>query len=307
MRYFLKIVELGSFSAASRVLYVAQPALTKSIADLESHLGVRLLTRSTRGVTPTLEGEKLCRHANLIFRCISRAEADVRSASATPQGKVLVALPLTLSGLLTPGLIGMAVERFPGISLEIVDQLSSVAGELVETGRVDFGLLPNAAELSNVDAEPLYREEMYLIGRCEPLASENGTIRFSDLGDLPLVLPSRTTDIRRRIEQAAIEANRRLNARFEQNSNETIRAIVSAGLAHTILPWHVFAPVNLEPGLSARRIVEPEINRTFSIAWSRRRSLTVAASAVKRLLVESLVDLQQRGCLRGRLNLAADG
>lgn len=298
----MKIVELGSFSAAARVLYVAQPALTKSISELEGYLGVKLFKRSTKGVTPTLEGEKLCKHANTIFRYLEQAEAEVRSASGKPQGNVLIALPLTLSGHITPLLLGMAIDRYPEISLEITDQLSIAAGEMVESGRVDFGLLPNAADLANIEAEPLYREELYLIGKPASPADHSDIIRFAELGKTPLVLPSRATDIRRRIEQAAIATNQRLNTRFEQNSNETIRGIVAAGLAHTILPWYVFDSAAEYPALCARRIVEPEINRTFSIVWGKRRPLTAAARAIKDLLTESVIELQRRGKLRAKMS-----
>lgn len=290
----MKIVELGSFSAAARVLHVAQPALTRSVFELETHLGVNLLLRSSRGVTPTLEGDKLCKHAYAIFRHLEQAEADVRSLSGKPRGNVLIALPLTLSCVITAPLLGMAIERYPEISLEITDQLSSAAAAMVETGRVDFAVLPNAAEIADTQAELLYRESLYLIGRA---GTEPGgdTVRFAELSGRPLVLPSRATDIRRRIEEAAIAANQRLDTRFEQNSNETIRAIVAAGLAHTILPWYVFDPGGGILQICARRIIEPEIARVFSIVWGTRRPLTVAAHAVKELLKECVAELQRRG------------
>src|SRR5258707_15668983 len=56
METFIRVVETGSFSGAARQLRVGQPAVSKTIAQLESYLGVKLLTRSTRGLTPTEVG-----------------------------------------------------------------------------------------------------------------------------------------------------------------------------------------------------------------------------------------------------------
>ena len=72
LKYFVRIVELGSFSQAAKDLYVAQPALSAQINNLESDLGVRLLSRSVRGVTPTEAGQSLYVHAQAVLRQIER-------------------------------------------------------------------------------------------------------------------------------------------------------------------------------------------------------------------------------------------
>ena len=63
LRYFVKIVEAGSFSRAATLIHVAQPALSQQIHELEDRLGVTLLRRSARGVSPTAAGEVLFREA----------------------------------------------------------------------------------------------------------------------------------------------------------------------------------------------------------------------------------------------------
>ena len=67
LRYFVKIVEAGSFSRAAATIHVAQPALSQQIAELEERLGLKLLQRSARGVTPTAAGEVLFREASSIL------------------------------------------------------------------------------------------------------------------------------------------------------------------------------------------------------------------------------------------------
>ena len=67
LRYFVKIVEAGSFSRAASVVHIAQPALSQQIAELEERLGVALLQRSARGVRPTAAGDVLYKEASAIL------------------------------------------------------------------------------------------------------------------------------------------------------------------------------------------------------------------------------------------------
>src|SRR6478609_11768500 len=76
LRYFVKVVECGSFSRAASTIHVAQPALSQQIAQLEEQLGVGLLLRSARGVRPTAAGEVLYREASSILRQLEEIHGD---------------------------------------------------------------------------------------------------------------------------------------------------------------------------------------------------------------------------------------
>jgi LysR family nitrogen assimilation transcriptional regulator len=80
LRYFVAIVEQGSFSRAAQVLNVAQPALSAHVRNMEADLGTNLLFRSAQGVMPTEAGTTLLRNARLVIEQVAAAEAEVRSA-----------------------------------------------------------------------------------------------------------------------------------------------------------------------------------------------------------------------------------
>jgi LysR family nitrogen assimilation transcriptional regulator len=84
LRYFVKIVEAGSFSRAASTIHVAQPALSQQIAELELKLGTSLLQRSARGVRPTAAGEVLYREASTILRLVEQLPGIVRSSGGEP-------------------------------------------------------------------------------------------------------------------------------------------------------------------------------------------------------------------------------
>src|SRR5277367_5436205 len=102
LRYFVKIVDAGSFSRAASIVHVAQPALSQQIAELEERLGVMLLQRSARGVRPTAAGEILYREASAILKQLEQLPGIVRSSDGVAQGTVCVGL----ASLLGPALVG---------------------------------------------------------------------------------------------------------------------------------------------------------------------------------------------------------
>jgi LysR family nitrogen assimilation transcriptional regulator len=85
LRYFVKIVEAGSFSRAAALIYIAQPALSQQIAELEEGLGTSLLKRSARGVRPTAAGEVLYREASALLKDLDQLPEIVRSSIGGPQ------------------------------------------------------------------------------------------------------------------------------------------------------------------------------------------------------------------------------
>src|ERR1700744_6781997 len=96
LRYYVKIVEAGSFSRAAALIHIAQPALSLQIAELEDYLGVSLLQRSVRGVRPTAAGELLYREATAVLKYLEQIPGVVRSSGGVAQGVVSIGMASVL-------------------------------------------------------------------------------------------------------------------------------------------------------------------------------------------------------------------
>src|SRR5690606_41129247 len=92
LRYFVAIAEAGSLTRAARLLRIAQPSLSHHLAEIEAHLGTRLMNRSTRGIELTETGQTLLRHGQLVLKEVERAEQAVREQAAEPSGTVTIGL-----------------------------------------------------------------------------------------------------------------------------------------------------------------------------------------------------------------------
>ena len=90
LKYFVKIVDIGSLTQAAEILHIAQPALSQQLATLEGECRQQLLVRTKRGVTPTEAGTTLYRHAQIILRQVEQAQNDVKKSGQALSGQVSV-------------------------------------------------------------------------------------------------------------------------------------------------------------------------------------------------------------------------
>ena len=128
METFVHVVESGSFSAAARRLNLGQPAVSKSIAQLEAYLQVRLLLRSTRGLSPTEAGLAFFERAKRTLEEASEAENAARGSASQLRGTLRICAAVTFARLhIIPHLAGFLAAH-PGLDLEI----------LLDDGNVDL-------------------------------------------------------------------------------------------------------------------------------------------------------------------------
>jgi len=151
LRQFIAVVEHGNVRRAADAIHLSQPALTKSIHNLEEELGVQLLTRAPRGVTPTIYGDLLLRHARLLRNEAERAAAEIHAVKAGHAGHLRLGVAnFSISAL--PRVIGQLLTTAPGLSFEIVDGTYEGLTALVRDGVLDavasgFPLVHRAEDL----------------------------------------------------------------------------------------------------------------------------------------------------------------
>ncbi|MGB8052379.1 MAG: LysR family transcriptional regulator, partial [Azonexus sp.] len=132
MHLFVRVAELGNFSAVAQQLGVARSVVTRQIAGLEAHLGVKLMARSTRRLTLTSAGTAYLEKCRVILNLVETAETDVAEERLTPRGNIRISLPLSF-GLkrLAPLLLDFS-QRYPEVALEM--DYSDRRVKLIEEG-----------------------------------------------------------------------------------------------------------------------------------------------------------------------------
>jgi DNA-binding transcriptional LysR family regulator len=161
METFVCVVDSGSFSAAARRLDIGQPAVSKSIALLEERLAVRLLLRSTRGLTPTEAGLAFYERAKRAIEETEEAELAARGAGANLSGKLRVCAAVTFARLHIVPLMGRFLDQYPDLTLDVV--LDDRHVDLLEEG-IDVALRMGKLEDSSMTARKLAESRRVVVG-----------------------------------------------------------------------------------------------------------------------------------------------
>ena len=137
MEAFVRVVETGSFSAAARVLKVGQPAVSKTVAELERRLGVRLVIRSTHGLSPTEAGQNFYDRAKRSIEEADEAELVARGAGAGLTGRLRICAAVTFARQHVIPRLPKFMSAHPGLTMDVV--LDDRVVDLVEEG-IDVAL-----------------------------------------------------------------------------------------------------------------------------------------------------------------------
>jgi LysR family transcriptional regulator, nitrogen assimilation regulatory protein len=309
LRYFIAIVEQGSFSKAAETLNVAQPALSLHVRNMEAELGSALLFRSPQGVVATEAGEILIRHARIVVDQLSAARHEIKGQEAEPAGEVRLGLPGTISQILSVPLIIETRRRFPKIKLCIAEAMSGFVTEWIREGRIDLAILYVPVSDKMLSSSPVLSEELWLLGPVAPLPGvqppSSGPVSYAAVTGLPLILPSADHGLRSLLEREAAARSLVLDPVIEVDSYANIKGLVEEGIGYSILPYNSIARDVQAGRLLAWPIASPEIKRSVHLAHPADRPLSHATTAVEALCRTTLLNLVATGKWNGARPLIA--
>jgi DNA-binding transcriptional LysR family regulator len=234
--YFYHVARTGSFSAAETVLDVAQPAITRQVQQLESELGVQLLERDGRGVSPTQFGNILYKQAERLLGQMSDTFDAIRKAKSNPAGSIKIAASAGFMANHMPEILNQFIKAYPDVQITAIQAPTGEVYDRLSSGDVDIAIISQPPNSRKVTRQKLVTESMYLIvARNHPLAREK-VVGREQLQELQLVLPASEHGIRLNIEKYFASAEMELTTHLRVDSVPLIQALVSQGRFCTILP-----------------------------------------------------------------------
>ena len=282
-RYFLGVLEARSITKAADTMAIAQPALGLQIRKLEDELGVDLLVRHSRGITPTEAGLRLAQHAESLLRQFDRMHQDMVDFAGARRSLITVGMSETTTLLIAAALAERIQLDHPTVRLTILEGSNRQLTEWLESDRVDIALTFEPPDDPELVCEPLVDELLHFIRPISP-GVEHRPIRFAEILGHDLILASRPQQIRQLVDQQAQAVGRNVEPAFEIDSVRTIKEFVRRGLGSSVLP---ISAVNnrIEAGqLDAILIVEPEITRTLHLVYAQRHKTSKPFLAVRTAL-----------------------
>ena len=240
METFVRVVETGSFSAGARALNVGQPAVSKAIAQLEARLGVRLLIRSTRGLSPTQAGQSFFDRARRAIEEADEAELVARGAGTGLTGRLRVCAAVTFARLHLIPRLPKFLAAHPGLTMDVI--LDDRTIDLVEEG-VDVALRMGSLTDSALTVRRLASAPRYVVG------TEAYFTRFG-VPATPAELTEHCAVIyvqdsggdSWRFRQGATELSVRMSGRLRVSAAEGLRAGVLSNMGLAIASAWMFGP-----------------------------------------------------------------
>jgi len=247
---FVRVVENGSLSGAARQLGVGQPAVSKTIAQLEERLQVRLLLRSTHGLTPTEAGLRFHERARMAIRAAEEAELEARGAGAGLSGRLRVSAATTFARLhVIPHLPGFLAQH-PALEVDVI--LDDRVIDLVAEG-VDLSLRMGALPDSTAVARRLATGRRSVMATPAYLARAGEPKVPADLANHEAVIYSQAAS-RWVFKRGSAEVSVAVRGRLRVSAAEGLRAAVLADMGLAINSDWMFAP-ELADG-RVRRVLE---------------------------------------------------
>jgi LysR family nitrogen assimilation transcriptional regulator len=285
LRYFQSVATSGSYTAASRNLNIAQPALSRHVQALEDELGVQLFLRGARGVKLTAAGEKLLEMTNFLLRYVNNIRGDLSGVGLEPSGNVTIGLPPSVVHLIAAPLIERTREEFPRLSIRIIESVSISLLKGLTSGMIDVAVLTDPGGVPGIVRLDLTEEDMVLIGGPShfPKSSRRATIE-NLLGDSMVVTPG----FRGVIEPWLNAHNIRPHYVMDIDSLSVIAMMVGRGLVSTVVPYGMVASEIRKGIFKALTFQDPPLRRRLVLAWSARRPVSIGAQAIQKIIQEEM-------------------
>ncbi|GAA3987748.1 tricarballylate utilization LysR family transcriptional regulator TcuR [Comamonas faecalis] len=302
LRYFVRIVELGSMGRAAIDLDMVQSALSQQISRLEGELSTRLLQRTNKGVVPTEAGLAFFREAQLALRHADEAARAAREARLS--GMVSIGLAPTTASVLGVPLMRAMRERYPDVRLHMVGSLSGHLSGMLNARQLDLAVLFDTQPARRWSMLPLLEERLFLIRSRQQGVPAAAAMRaplphklpLAQLQDEPLILPTGPHGLRSTLEAAFAHVRLVPRIAMEIDSLELLMDAVNMGLGSTIQPW---SAVGRYPDADQRfemaEIAEAPACRLASLCSLSDDELSPAALAARVVLADCVRTLVGSG------------
>jgi DNA-binding transcriptional LysR family regulator len=240
METLVQVVEAGSFSAAARRLDVGQPALSKLVAQLESDLGVQLLLRSSRGLTPTESGRAYYQGARRALQAAAEADASARLANTELGGRLVVSAPVTFARLHLVPRLHRFLGQHPRLDLDVVLDDHNI--DLLGSG-VDVALRIGALSDSDMTARRIGRCPLAVLATPGYLLRHGEPSHPSELAAHAAIIYTRPGNGDTYLFQAGdVQQPVSLQGRMRVSAAEGVRAAVLAHMGLAVASEWMFAP-----------------------------------------------------------------
>ncbi|MFJ3487663.1 LysR family transcriptional regulator [Pseudomonas sp. NPDC090202] len=292
LRAFLAVAQCLSFAQAGERLHLSQPALSLTIKALEDDLGGQLLTRTTRSVSLTPEGEALLPLARQLLADWDNTEELLRQRFTLQMGKVSIAAMPSFAGNLLPIALKVFRERYPRVNVAVHDVINEQVLEMVDHRRVELGIGFEPESSNHLTFTPFYTDRFVAVVPVDSPLAEQGVVSWDELLHHDFITLQRPSAVRLLLEQDLQTQHGKLSVAFESHQLATVGRMVANGLGVSAVPSLCIRQME-ELGARCIALEGPRIERRIGLMTQADHKLSAAAQALRDVLIECAVEANE--------------
>ncbi|EOX8474523.1 tricarballylate utilization LysR family transcriptional regulator TcuR [Salmonella enterica subsp. arizonae] len=293
LRYFVRIIETGSMGSAAQDLDIGVSALSQQMSRLENELAIRLLQRTSRGVTPTNAGLAFYSQAQLALRHADDAILAAREARLS--GHVSVGMAPSTASILGIPFIHAMQENYADVRLHVVESLSGNLERMINTRQIDLAVVFQKDKILRWSARPILEEQLFLIGSHALLAAlPDNPITPEQLAGIPLIMPSQGHGLCGRLDAVCQEHALNVEIVAEIDGLALLMRAVRDGLGATLQPGAAISHLDND-ALRVIGVHNPVLSRPNFLVSLSDDELTPAGLAARVVLTKVMRQLVDAG------------
>ncbi|PTM59025.1 LysR family transcriptional regulator [Desmospora activa] len=293
IQYFIEVARREHVTEASHALHVAQSAVSRQIANLETELGVRLFVREGRNVRLTPLGRIFLEHAEAAMREIEKAKQEINEFLDPERGTIRLGFPSSLASHILPTVISSFRARYPHIGFQLRQGAFHHLIDSVVKGEVELAFIaPVPTDKGEYQGHIFFSEKLVALLPTNHELADQPALRLDQLQHQSFVLFPSGFVLNRLVVNACKQMGFEPKVSFEGEDIDAIKGLVAAGLGVTLLP-EITLMDRVPRGTVKIAVSEPELNRTVGVIIPTNRDLPPSEKLFYEFLQEFFTNLNQ--------------
>ncbi len=286
LRLMVRIAEADSLTKGAEAAHMSAPAASTRIKNIEESLGVKLLHRSSQGVTLTPPGQAFVHHARLVLGQLEHLRTDLQEYARGIRGHLRVHANTTALGEFLPPVLRAYLLDHPDVNVDLQERLSHDIVRAVSEGQTDIGIVAGLVRTENLQVLPYRRDRLVLVlPRGHKLAGASA-VSFADTLDFDHIGLAESSAIRAFLQQICEGLGRPMQQRIQVSNFEAACRMVEAAVGVAILPGSAAHRHAQTMAISIVPLADPWAERAMQIVVRSLDTLPAYARELVDLLVE---------------------
>ena len=267
LKTFIAVCEAGGITKAASALYVAQPAVSQTIAEIERYYNVILFDRIGNRLVLTDSGKRLLAKAKETIASFDDFEHLARESETNAD--LRIGTSLTIGRLFVPKIAAAINRELPQIRLSVIIQQTSVIEGLLMNGSLDFAFVEGSIHSRHLITQAVFQDRLTAVSSCEFAVPEQ--ITLEELIKYPLLLREPGSASRDFLDAALSVSHLTAAPTIESASNQALIACAAAGNGIAVLPQNLIREWIEQKNLKAITITDCDFDRDYLLAYHKNK------------------------------------